>query len=268
MEVATMSDVLVVDGSFVQSQAWANGFSSTLNGLCQKDYQKDYFSPDYDCIDLDLYEKKKTTSNQNDCTVDGIVGVAEYNNGRNRPKYALKVELKLDMVNPAQFKATNAESKITHSDDILRNQNCTSIYPKSYFLYPGGLVPQIKNQLGRYPSLSKKICPASVDEFLKNVVPTGSIQSKPSINPSDVKDSIQNGFNKGGVDYMLESVCYWEGEATGYSLHNNSLEHDNIVSALRESLEELKQNADKESIDWINAAIEDLPREKNSSPII
>lgn len=230
-----MNDILIHNPNFCKSQAWASRFITTLNGLCQKDYHKDFFTEDFDCIDLDMYET--SLSGDNDKSVDGVVGL---NYGQS--SQALLVELKLGMTNPAQFDATKAEEKINHSCDILNGKSIL-VCDKVFFLYPSNITPQIKNRITRYAIGNKKlqrIEATDISGFENTVKPNNATSFIPAHPESEIQESIMHNFYKGDDDFV--SICeYWKRLAETERQHYHLDEYNHIVKIVLTKLNKLQE---------------------------
>lgn len=232
-----MSSVLIYNPDFCNTQVWALKYRTTLNGLCQKDYNKNYFSEDFACIDMDSYEKDQI--GDNDQSVDGVMGITC---GQNNSQ-ALLVELKLGMTNPAQFSPDKAKGKIKHSCDILHGKG-VSICDKVFFLYPTNIAPQIRNRINRLAKTDKKLInieATDVSGFENSVKSDNAITYKPVHEESEILESIDKSFCEFDLnENKFEEICeYWKMKAEEEKVKYNLDECEHIVSVVLTKLDAL-----------------------------
>ncbi|MDE6696511.1 MAG: hypothetical protein K2K25_06495 [Muribaculaceae bacterium] len=108
---------------YLKSHPLFKSFGSDLSSLAQKDYPgKGYFEGRYiPSIDLDEFERVSKRSN--DCTSDGVVGIADVSDSRMTNRRLLLVELRMDYENQKNLDFSNIRRKYMHSSDILRESD-------------------------------------------------------------------------------------------------------------------------------------------------
>lgn len=105
---------------YLKSHPLFSDYGSDLAVLAQKDYPgKGYFEGmDIPSIDLDEFERK--TKRSNDCTSDGVVGIADVSDSRMSYRRLLLTELRMDYENHRNLDFSNIRRKYVHSFDILQ----------------------------------------------------------------------------------------------------------------------------------------------------
>ncbi len=108
---------------YLRTHPLFKSFGSDLASLAQKDYPgKGYFEgKDIPSIDLDEYERNTKLSN--DCTSDGVVGIADVLDSRMTNRRLLLTELRMDYKNQKNLDFSNILRKYTHSSEILREHD-------------------------------------------------------------------------------------------------------------------------------------------------
>lgn len=101
-------------------------YPSSLAELSDRDYGHScYFcNCEIPSIDLDSYEKD--LGGDNDCTADGVIGIADIVEGNAQNRRLLLTELRMGYENRENIRFSGIEDKYSHSCDILRHgdYNC------------------------------------------------------------------------------------------------------------------------------------------------
>lgn len=94
-------------------------FGCSLSEISDRDYPgKSYIKEDIKALDLDSYETSLPNS-QNDCTVDGVVGICNERQGSPCNGRHLLVELRMDYRNVENLSVSGIRQKDVHSRDLL-----------------------------------------------------------------------------------------------------------------------------------------------------
>lgn len=132
-------------------------YPSSLTLLSDRDYGcGSYFC---DCeipsIDLDSYEKD--LSGVNDCTSDGVIGIADIVEGNTQNKRLLLTELRMGYENRENIRFSGIVDKYTHSCDILRHEDCNCrIDPGFALIFKPEMVAKAKSRIFSWSRESSK----------------------------------------------------------------------------------------------------------------
>ncbi len=117
-----MSEVYLCS-DYLKSHPLFRDYSSDLATLAKKDYPgKDYFAGK-NILTIDLDEYERNTKRSNDCTADGVVGIADVLDARLVNRRLLLTELRMDYENPKNLDFSNIRRKYVHSSEILRESD-------------------------------------------------------------------------------------------------------------------------------------------------
>lgn len=234
----------VIDDSYLKSSPLANGYLSDLNTLCVRDYKRQPFTTDIQCLDLDLYED--SLSGESDKTSDAAIGIADFNKNRVSNSRLLLVELRLDYKNVENQGVNNLSRKYNHSRDILIGTGAT--VDKHFLLVYDNATIAERNK--HYLKRHRYSCPI-VNTFeswypekieaeiaLQNnlyVYETDSTQLKQSLDTTD-------------ISVYFNRQEHWISEAEKYFNKYNLNETELIVNILMNSLAEKSLEGDNEVI--------------------
>lgn len=108
---------------YLKSHPLFSDYGSDLAALAQKDYpgQGVFKDCEIPAIDLDSYEVSLRRSN--DCTSDGVIGIANVSRAGLTNRRMLLTELRIGYQNPANLDYHNIKKKYVHSVDILQEHD-------------------------------------------------------------------------------------------------------------------------------------------------
>ena len=142
---------------YLKSHPLYKTFGSDLATLAQKDYPgKGYFEgKDIPSIDLDEYERK--TKRSNDCTSDGVVGIADVLDLRMINRRLLLVELRMDYENQKNLDFSNIRRKYIHSTGILREYDSEKrIAPEFALVFSNSTAPKARRWISSWARESSR----------------------------------------------------------------------------------------------------------------
>lgn len=117
-----MSEIFHCPG-YLQQHPLMSRYPASLALLADRDYGcGSYFKGrDIPSIDLDSYEKDK--GGDNDCTSDGVIGIADIVDRDLRNRRLLLTELRMGYENQENIRFSSILGKYSHSCDILREED-------------------------------------------------------------------------------------------------------------------------------------------------
>ncbi|MDE6291657.1 MAG: hypothetical protein K2M16_08995 [Muribaculaceae bacterium] len=136
---------------YLRTHPLFKSFGSDLASLAQKDYPgKGYFEgKDIPSIDLDEYERKTKLSN--DCTSDGVVGIANVLDSRMTNRRLLLTELRMDYKNQKNLDFSNIRRKYIHSSEILRKYDPEKrIDPEFALVFSNSTAPKARRWINNW----------------------------------------------------------------------------------------------------------------------
>ena len=142
---------------YLRSHPLFKSFGCDLATLAQKDYPgKGYFEgKDIPSIDLDEYERKTKWSN--DCTSDGVVGIADVLDLRMINRRLLLVELRMDYENQKNLDFSNIRRKYIHSSEILRKYDSEKrIAPEFALVFSNSTAPKARRWISSWAKESSR----------------------------------------------------------------------------------------------------------------
>lgn len=142
---------------YLKSHPLFRDYGSDLAALAQKDYPgKRYFEgKDIPSIDLDEFERK--TKRSNDCTSDGVVGIADVSDSRLSNRRLLLTELRMDYENHKNLDFSNIKRKYVHSFEILRQYDQDKRIDSEFALiFSEGTEPKAKRWIRSWSRESSK----------------------------------------------------------------------------------------------------------------
>lgn len=221
---------LIYNHSIIKEHPFYEVCPSTLKDVSNDDYAgANHFTKDVPCIALDKYEELQ--SGQNDCTMDAVVGVAEYNNNRiNRSSLAL-VELRLDYKNPCNLDFANMARKVQHSRDLLAG---AILHNKDYFVFTERVAAQAIHVFRRFLPLHpvlKNAKPISVLGYEREIK---DIEDYPYM-PIFSKEEILESLNPDDSEKLFFQLDYWLSKVDDYSVKYELNEAEHILEVLNES---------------------------------
>ena len=221
-------DAIVYNNDIVQQHPIYNCCKSTLNDVSNRDYPNtNYFNPDIECLDMDIYEVK-THKGQQDKTVDAVIGVGAYTNNHFSNGRLLLVELRIDYKNADNLSQHELEGKVVHTRQLLGTQ---ITYDKSsFFVFSENVAPQALHWMASHKhngGLIKDFKVYSIKEFNQNICSIKSMPYTPIYNP----DVIAQDLDKSKCQDLFKQVKYWKQVAMNIC-YSNTREFDNIKDVL------------------------------------
>ena len=195
---------LIYNDSLILGHPFYGVAPSTLKRVSEKDYPgENHFSKDALCIDLDAYEEMQC--GQNDCTVDAVIGVADYNRNKLANASLALVELRMKYRSVSNLDFSNMARKVQHSKGLLAG---SIFHDKDYFLFSASVAPQAINAFRRhcptYPDL-KNAKVLSVQSFENEI---GFIEDYP-YEPVYSKDDIVASLAVDNPQKLMSQLDYW-----------------------------------------------------------
>ena len=222
---------LIYSHSIIEEHTLYRSSPSTLSRVSDKDYPgKNYFSMDIPCIDLDAYEESR--SGENDCTVDAVIGVADYlNNRAGAPSLAL-VELRMKYKSASNLDFTKISRKVQHSRNLLAGG---TIHNKDYFIFTADVaapaVYVFKSHRQTHPNL-KNAEPISVEGF-KNLIK--NIEDYP-YQPINSAAQIWASLSVSDFAALVDLLDYWLGQSQTYKIRYDLREARHILEVMNDFL--------------------------------
>lgn len=230
---------LVYSHSIIKNHLLYSRWASTLPRVSEKDYPREkYFTKDIPCLDLDAYEE--SLSGENDCTMDTVVGVAEYRNNRvESPRMAL-IELRMDYKNTSNLDFTNISRKVRHSHDLLAG--CL-FHNKDYFIFTKDVVAKATYEFNRHRPTHlelKNAEPISVEGFKNQIKNIEDYPYQPINSDTQILASLST------YDYnvLIERLDYWMRQIQCYIIRYEWGEAKHILEVIKVFLLGLKPIGD------------------------
>lgn len=227
---------------YVDQPAWPNECLTTLDDLCQKDYNRIFFHKEFRCIDFDKFERSFGCGSQPGSTVDAVMGIAEFQSNHPLGMQSLLVELRFDYQSTHNLSAQSMEEKIRHTIGLLASIGTSPIHSAKMFVFSDSVVQQARSFFSRHRTLSKlggiPICVGGFLEYVKY------IEDYPYI-PINDGNSIANDIQQSaGNGKLLDHFDYWLKQTDKYRNHYLLKEAEHIVNTLSEVLRSLPQSDD------------------------
>lgn len=243
---------LIYSNSIIERHPLYAKCPSTLRRVSDKDYPgKNYFSMEVPCIDLDAYEE--SMSGENDCTVDAVIGVAEYRRNCACASSLALVELRMNYKSASNLDFTNISRKVQHSRDLLAGE---VFHNKDYFIFTENVASQAQFVFNRHrkthPDL-KNAEPMSVKGFISRIK---NIEDYP-YQPITSAIQICNSLSISDSSAFVEQLDYWLRQAQSYTIKYELLESKHILEVLRDFLINLQPTEDF-SQDYIDLYLEEV----------
>jgi len=224
--------VLVYYDDILHDLALAPHYISTLNDISIRDYKKDYFRCIINCLDLDAYEQDQ--SGQNDCTIDGAIGIATYENNMSKDPRLLLVELRFGYDSTRHFDKDNMLRKVLHSKQILIPKIVDN---QVIFLYTEYVSPKAQSYFNRLKTQYSEIRTWKAMSNKDFITYIDFIQNQPYTPITNIKQ----------LKHQLETACdfndfvnksdYWKNQADIYRTKYNLQEAKIIYELLLSSWE-------------------------------
>lgn len=222
--------------NYTRSSSLAPKYITTLNEICQRDYGKAFFADTIICLDLDAYES--ACSGNNDATMDGAVGMADWNNRPSGERHLL-VELRFDYQSARNFDIGNMKRKVTHSKDILKTER---VNDNVVFIYDSNVVPQAINRFSRLAAQDKEIrkwLPMDPVDFKDFIFDSSTLPYVPENNLNAIRNDLNNKYKKEGLDGLDSLVQYWINQMMIYGLRYKHAESNAIAEVIFDFLQSL-----------------------------
>ena len=207
---------------------------STLKDVSNDDYPgESFFKKDIICIALDKYETM--LSGENDCTMDAVVGVAEYSNNRiGRSSLAL-VELRLGYKSVSNLDFTKISRKLQHSRELLTG---SLFHNRDYFVFTDRVAAIAENAFKRY---------MQTHPILKNSVPISVIGYENEIKdisdypyePINLKEDILSSLYIDNPERLMYQLDFWIKKTQEFRVKYEFSEARHILKILRDYLNSL-----------------------------
>lgn len=150
-------------------------YPSSLSLLSDRDYGDGSYFKGYDIPSIDLDSYEKSIEGSNDCTADGVIGIAETIGKDVGNKRLLITELRMGYENCNNLSFSNIMRKYNHSCDILRFKSCDcKIDNKFALIFKPKVVAQARRLVFSWSKESSKraakywsvLCPESFCNYI------------------------------------------------------------------------------------------------------
>lgn len=132
-------------------------YGSNLFDQSEKDYPGKGFFSGYQIPSIDLDAFERDTKISNDCTSDGVIGVADCGVSQLKNRRLLLTELRLGYDNQKNLHFSNLQQKYRHSCEILyRFDSNVRIDPKFALIFTKSLTPKAKRWIRDWAHESTK----------------------------------------------------------------------------------------------------------------
>lgn len=234
---------------------------SYLAQLSLRDYGKPYFDTRIECLDMDSYETS-LPQNVSDSTMDGVIGIAEYDDNRNQNRRLLMIELRMNYRTPHHLKTSSLNKKVSHTIQLL---SCGSCPLANYvlFIFDNGILQQAirwmrDNQC--YNNSGKSWLAMSPEMFNEIYLCESDLPYVPVHEFDSAKDKLLELLNSQSFDDIYEQLDWWGQEyyRWSYSTQESSLIREFVKNIWDEII--LRKDAmDEETLDMFNLLAEEYP---------
>lgn len=254
---------LVSDNSILQEHPLYDAYHKSLHDISLKDYPHDtYFRTDIDAIDVDAAEKALFAEEQ-DKTMDAMVGIADYSNNRMVNRRLLLVELRMDYDSTDCLRHSSLQGKVSHTRAIVHSE--IRIDEDNVFVFRDDVVEQAKkwmfNMANEHTDASKWVA-LSPSEF-ENLLPLAtSVAYQPANDMAEVQQQICRRIDEKDFDSLLNIIGHWHTAAEEYKLKYQHKEELHIKSHLHDAWQHIKDancKLDTEALMYVEVIEEEYP---------
>lgn len=240
---------VIFDNGVVESHPLYADCASSLNEISEKDYpKKNYFPEGISALDLDAYETKRSNAN-NDCTVDAVIGIADYHNEETNRRLQL-IELRLNYKSAKNLSGKKMNSKINHSLALIGNFKTVDSVALFVFKEDVYYEAQRKIDSEKYASGSPLTwVTTSPSEFTKSILFKENIPYIPENDYEQIKSDIQSFLKVEKWQQVFDSLSFWGGKYFDYVRRYNMNEANLIKELIQAIYQECLNKMDSMSED-------------------
>lgn len=201
--------LVIFDNEIVESHSLFVQCGSSLSVISEKDYQgKRYFPEGISALDLDAYETKLSKTN-NDCTVDAVIGIANYRNKLTNRRLQL-IELRLNYKSSDTLSGTKLKGKINHSLSLMGRT--IPIDPTVLFIFSENVYFEAQRRInneGYAKGSSMKWVAISPSEFQQAILFREKIPYIPENDYAKINLDILSLLDSKNWQAYMDSLSHW-----------------------------------------------------------